>query len=106
VTTPGGTGRAPFGLTAPKRILVPRFRCAGTTHDKRVLILGAGEAAPRIVRHDYGGCPRGCCQPETAIVLSVPCDNLPHCIACECGDGHEYRLSGEEIRQLKDLLPW
>jgi hypothetical protein len=98
-------GLAPYDLTAPARVLIPRFRCAGTSHDQQVVFLGSGDDAPRIVRHYYGACKNGCCAADTAIVLSVPCDDMPHCSTCECGDGHEHRLSDDEIRLLKALLP-
>jgi hypothetical protein len=98
-------GLLPYDLEAPARVLIPRFRCAGTPHDERVLTLGSGDDAPRIVRHYYAACRNGCCAAETTVVLSVPCDNMPHCGTCECGDGHEHRLSDDEIRLLKALLP-
>ena len=98
-------GLTPYDLTAPARILVPGFRCYGAPHDEQLLILGSEDDAPRIIRHDYGACKRGCCEAATTLVLSVPCPNMPHCQSCECGDGHEHRLSDEEIQHLKELLP-
>jgi hypothetical protein len=98
-------GIKPYGLIAPQRVLVPKFHCMGRPHDTRTLILGQGEEHARFTRHDYGRCRNGCCEPGTYIVLSVPCDAMPHCGSCECGSEHERTLSDEEIRQLKGLLP-
>lgn len=98
-------GLTPYDLTAPTRVLVPMYHHLGQPHDTKTLILGQGEGAARLTRHDWGACGQGCHDAETYVVLSVPCDNMPHCGTCECGDGHEHRLSDDEIRQLKALLP-
>jgi hypothetical protein len=105
VSGPGHTGITAFGLTPPERLLVPKFHCAGRPHDQRVLTLGYGEDAPTITRHDYGRCKNGCCEASAMVVLSVPCGNLPHCNACECGSEHDFTLGDGEIRRLKELLP-
>ena len=98
-------GIKPYGLIAPERVLVPAYHCHGQPHDTRTLIIDQGEERARFTRHDWGRCKNGCHEPETYVILSVPCDAMPHCGSCECGDSHEHTLSDEEIRQLKGLLP-
>lgn len=99
-------GLPPCDLMAPAKVLVPVYHHIGQPHDIRTVILGSeGDDSPRFTRHDWDACGEGCHDAETYLVLSVPCGNMPHCGTCECGDGHEHRLSEHEIRQLKDLLP-
>lgn len=93
------------GLTPPVRLLIPRFRCAGTPHHARTVTLGCDDGAAVIRRDDYDACKRGCCEASASVKLSVPCDSLPHCNACECGSEHEFTLTDEQIRDLKDILP-
>jgi hypothetical protein len=98
-------GLRPYDLVAPTTVLVPAYHHAGQQHDTKTLILGQGDEAARFTRHDWAACGHRCHDAETYVVLSVPCDNMPHCATCECGGGHEHRLSDAEIQQIKGFLP-
>jgi hypothetical protein len=105
-------GLEPFGLAAPAKLLVP-----GPPHNRRnhrvaSIKIGAGEDAATVEVTTWDRCHDGCHgspisghEAGRAVTLKVPCENLPHCQSCECGDGHRFTLTDEDVAALKGILP-
>jgi hypothetical protein len=86
----------PYDLQAPARLIYPGFKY-GTKN--RVTKLELGTVADRVeltrIRYEGG---------ETRWELKVPCDNIPHCSACECSSSHYVSITPEQVQQLKQFL--
>jgi hypothetical protein len=107
-----GEGLVPYDLQPLARMLVPY------PHKRRNLRIGgvrigSGEDAATLEVVTWDACAPGCTVPVPgashdagrSVTLKVPCESLPHCQYCECGSGHTFAVSEEQIRQLKGLLP-
>ena len=109
MTTPlGPYGLVPYDLQAPMSLLMP-----GGMHDRvhrrREVALGneADGALLEIVEWDScrPSCnARGSHKSGHRLTLRVPCDSMPHCHSCECGDGHSIYLTGEQETALKGAI--
>lgn len=110
MTTPP-YGLQPFDLQVPWRLLYP-----GRPHDRkastRTVELGSEGGKATLELLQWGHCRPGCTgmggtahEAGHRLILRVPCENMPHCHSCECGDGHNIYLTAEQETALKALLP-
>jgi hypothetical protein len=107
MTTPP-YGLVPYDLTPPAMLIPGYHKRRGI--QAREVELGSGDKATLEVT-TWSGCVPECKSPRYKheaghkVVLSVPCDSLPHCNACECGSEHRIYLTDEQVAALKAALP-
>lgn len=99
----------PYDLTVPAQLLYPGTMHKRTGWQKAEVKLGSGEDAATLTVTSWTGCEvrcpgRGDHGKGSAIWLSVPCDNLPHCHSCECGDSHVFPISVQQVAGLLAAL--
>jgi hypothetical protein len=104
---------APFDLIVPAQLLVPGAPHDGRRVSEREVRFGAGEDAAVLTVTTWGRCRPGCRgggarsthEAGSDVRLKVPCENMPHCHSCECGDSHDFVLLPEHVAKLKGILP-
>lgn len=118
------TEREPLAIS---KTLVPFDMAAAATamfgpahnrsHSEATLYLGyvAGEsgARPELTVRSWSACKQACPvvspmashEAGSMVTITVPCDSLPHCHACECGTGHQISLLPDQVANLKLMLP-
>ena len=103
------TGLRAYDLQPPARLLVPGPH-KRRNYRERLVKLGSGEDAATLVIATWDACLPGCTDHDLhydagrSVRLKVPCDALPHCQYCECGDGHTLLLTDEQFAELQAAL--
>lgn len=100
---------AAYGLEPPARLLMPGFVPVCGDRRTQIVKLGNGSDAAELQVRTWGSCPGCGAHPLGAdagrtVYLKVPCDALPHCTACECGNGHGILLADGQVAELRAAL--
>jgi hypothetical protein len=104
----------PYDLVATVAMFGPAHN---RSHSEARLYLGyvADEsgARPELTVWSWTDCKQPCPvvspvashEAGAVVTITVPCDSLPHCHACECGSGHQITLLPDQVVNLKLMLP-
>lgn len=102
-------GFTPFDLQPPARLLLPDMH-KRRNFRTRTVRLGTGKDAATLEVMTWDKCLSTCTAPASSheagrsVQLKVPCDSLPHCHYCECGDSHSFLVADEQVRELLAAL--